>query len=299
MQPESPKKFPVVAVLISVILTAAIVGGGVYFWQNMQLEESEITTPEATPGQITTTKPSITSPLSGATIENATDGVKITGKAAPNSTVWLFPVSEMNPTCLSMATAETLGDKADASGNFEITYYPTGEMESWPSEFAIVAFGENQKYQLSWVDGVFCAPEEVKSDYFQLTLTTTQATPPTEKKIEEYLFVQDDTYRFRITGTARSCADYYDVKGVESKVDAIKSYGLFVVGSKSGWPSDSPSQTYNILSRETYDKFSPDELPGQPRILLQLAYGELLTAWDPQDSPPDMPQDCRINFEKF
>lgn len=42
MQPVSPKKFPVIAtVLISVVLTALIVGGGVYFWQAMQLKNVE------------------------------------------------------------------------------------------------------------------------------------------------------------------------------------------------------------------------------------------------------------------
>ncbi|MFH2136265.1 MAG: hypothetical protein ABII19_01330 [Patescibacteria group bacterium] len=42
MQPTSPKKFPTIAVvIIAVVLTALIVGGGVYFWQNMLLNEAE------------------------------------------------------------------------------------------------------------------------------------------------------------------------------------------------------------------------------------------------------------------
>ncbi|MFA5413285.1 MAG: hypothetical protein WC348_01975 [Patescibacteria group bacterium] len=41
-QPVSPKKFPTIAtVLISVVLTALIVGGGVYFWQAMQLQTAQ------------------------------------------------------------------------------------------------------------------------------------------------------------------------------------------------------------------------------------------------------------------
>ena len=286
--PETKKSHTLLAVITSVIVTAAIAGGGVYFWQNMQLEESEITTPEATPGQITTIKPSITSPLSGATIENATDGVKITGKAAPNSTVWLFPVSEMNPTCLSMATAETLGDKADASGNFEIIYTPYGDEKTWPSEFTIVAFGENQKYQLSWVDGVFCAPEEVKSDYFQLNLKT-----------PSNILFQDDTYRFRVVGTAESCADYYDVRIMESTKNSIKSYGVFAPGSKT-WGTDFPALgEYAIYTQAAYDKLPVNELQSKPRIILRLDNGDVLVWWHPQDSPSDMPKDCELNFEKF
>lgn len=171
MQSASSKKFPTsVAILIAVVLTAIIVGGGVYFWQNMQLKESEITTPEVTPAQTAVIKPTITSPRSGATVEKALDGVKIVGKAAPNSSVWLFQVSEMDPNCLSMASALTLGDMVNANGNFEITYTPSGEEENWPSEFAVVSLDPNQKYKLNWVSGVFCAPDEAKSDYFQLTL---------------------------------------------------------------------------------------------------------------------------------
>ena len=39
LERPSPKKFPtIVAVIISVVVTAGIVGGGVYYWQSMQLK---------------------------------------------------------------------------------------------------------------------------------------------------------------------------------------------------------------------------------------------------------------------
>ncbi len=41
MQPKNPKNFPVVAVIISVIVTAVVVGGGVYFWQAAQLKTAQ------------------------------------------------------------------------------------------------------------------------------------------------------------------------------------------------------------------------------------------------------------------
>lgn len=187
IQPEISKKFPIIAVvIIAVVLTALIVGGGVYFWQNMKLKEAEVAAPEVTPIQTAIVKPTVTSPLNGATIKNASDGVKITGKAAPNSTVWLFQVSEMDPNCLSMASNLTGGDRVDASGNFVMIYEPEGEMESWPSEFTVVSLNENQKYQLSWVNGIFCAPDETKSDNFQLILKP--ATTPTTYTNNEYGF---------------------------------------------------------------------------------------------------------------
>jgi hypothetical protein len=185
MPPVSPKKFPMsVAILIAVVLTALIVGGGVYFWQNMQ--SKEVAAPEVTPVQTAIVKPTVTSPLNGATVENATAGVRITGKAAPNSFVWLFPVSEMDSSCLSMATNLTGGDKVDANGNFEMIYEPEGEMESWPSEFTVVSLNENQKYQLNWVNGIFCMPDETKSDNFQLTLKP--STVPYTYTNNEYKF---------------------------------------------------------------------------------------------------------------
>jgi hypothetical protein len=178
-QPVSQKKFPAsAAVLIAVVLTAIIAGGGVYFWQNMQLEESEITTPEVTPVQTAIVKPTVASPLNGTTIENPLEGIKIIGKAAPNSFVWLFSVSEMDPDCLNLSLALTLGDRADANGNFEIDYTPDGEAESWPSEFAVVSLDETRKYQLKWLESMFCAPDEAKSDYFQLNLKSTAAAQP-------------------------------------------------------------------------------------------------------------------------
>ena len=283
------KSHTILAVIISVVVTAAIVGVGVYFWQNMESEEAEVTTPEVTPTQTTIIKPTVTSPQNGATVENALDGIKITGKAAPGSTVWLVGVGEMDPYCFPLADMLTLGDKADTSGNFELTYKPTGDPENWFNLFGVVSLDENQKYQLNWVNGTFCAPSEAKSDYFQLTLKQT----PTN------VLFQDDTYRFRITTTAKACEDYYDVKVIEPlTTDAKKSYGIFVPGSKN-WPQEYPAFSYAIYSQADYNKFSPTELPGKPEITLRVDNGNLLTWWQPQDSPPDMPQDCQLNFEKF
>lgn len=184
--PETKKGHTFLAVIISVVVTAAIAGGGVYFWQNIQSEEAEVAAPEVTPVQTTIIKPIVTSPQSGATVKNSPEGIKIMGKATPNSTVWLFAVSEMDPSCLSMDTNLTGGDKVDANGNFEMIYEPEGEMESWPSEFTVVSLNENQKYQLSWVNGVFCAPDETKSDDFQLILKP--STAPITYTNNEYKF---------------------------------------------------------------------------------------------------------------
>lgn len=170
VQPLSPKKFPVAAVLISVVLTAIIVGGGVYFWQNMQLKEAEVTAPEVTPIQTTTVKPTVTSPRSGETIGRAFGGVRITGKAAPNSSVWLFEVPEMDPGYLGFDEMLTGAERVDTSGNFEIIYTPFGEAESWPSEFSVVSLDQSQKYGLIWSTSKIFVPTEAKSDYFQLIL---------------------------------------------------------------------------------------------------------------------------------
>ncbi len=286
--PEAKKSHTLLAVIISVVVTAAIAGGGVYFWQNMQSEEAEVTSPEVTPVQTTIIKPIVTSPQSGATVENSPEGIKITGKAAPGSTVWLVGVGEMDPYCFPLADMLTLGDKADTSGNFELTYEPTGDPENWFNLFGVVSLDENQKYQLNWVDGVFCAPDEAKSDYFQLNLKT-----------PSNILFQDDTYRFRVVGTAESCADYYDVKIMESIENSIKSYGVFAPGSKT-WGTDFPALgTYAIYTQAAYDKLPVDELQSKPRIILRLDNGDVLAFWHPQDSPSDMPKDCELNFEKF
>lgn len=55
--PEAKKNHTVLAVIISVVVTAALVGGGVYFWQNMELktaEENSASATQALQQQITT-----------------------------------------------------------------------------------------------------------------------------------------------------------------------------------------------------------------------------------------------------
>lgn len=287
--PEMKKNHTLLTVIISVVVTAAIVGGGVYFWQNMESKEAEVTSPEVTPIQTATIKPTITSPQGGTTIENALDGVKITGKAAPGSTVWLVGVGEMDPFCFPLADMLTLGDKVDASGNFELTYKPTGDPGNWFNLFGVVSLDENQKYQLNWVNGTFCAPDEAKSDYFQLNLKT-----------PSNILFQDDTYRFRVIATAKECADYYDfkVKTTDIPKGALKAYSIFVPGSES-WPQNLSSGLDAIYTQEAYDKLSSDDMQIKPRIIFDLGDGKVIVKWDPQDSPPDMPQNCHLNFEKF
>ncbi len=288
--PEMKESHTLLAVIISVVVTAAIAGGGVYFWQNMESKEAESTVPESTSVQTTIVKPTVTSPQNWATVESALDGVKIAGKAAPNSSVWLFQVSEMDAYCLHLASALTLGDRPDANGNFEIDYIPEGDEESWPSEFAVVAIDESQKYQLRWVTGSFCAPEEATSDYFHWTLKQT-ATP---------VLFQDDAYHFRIIGTSKSCEDYYDIKVETTDVPAgaLKAYSVFAPGSKS-WPQGFSTGTYVVYTQEAYNKLPSDSLPGKPRIIFSLENGDVIVRWDPQDSPSDMPQGCKFNFERF
>jgi len=290
--PETKKSHTFLAVIISVIVTAAIAGGGIYYWQNKLLNEVEETTSEGTPVQTTIIKPIVTSPQSGTTIENVSDGVKIVGKAAPNSFVWLFSVSEMDPDCLNLGLSLTLGDRVDANGNFEIDYAPSDEA-SWPSEFAVVSLDETQKYQLKWLESMFCAPDEAKSDAFQLTFKPTTTN----------ILLQDDTYHFRIIGTAKSCTDYYSARMIEQPDYAKKIYGIFASGSKS-WPQEQPAFTYAIYTQKVYDSSVKELFLGYmkidlPQIVLHLDNGDLLTQWPSRDIPADMPKDCEFNFEKF
>jgi outer membrane murein-binding lipoprotein Lpp len=125
-----------------------------------------------------------------------------------------------------------------------------------------------------------------------------QAAAAAENKIEEYLLFQDDTYHFRVAGTTKSCADYYDFKVREALAGSIKSYDIFVPGSKS-WAQGYPLEAYAIYTEESYNKLPSGEMVSKPQIIMRLDNGDLLTWWQPQDSPPDIPQDCRINFERF
>ncbi len=288
--PEAKKSHTLLAVIISVVVTAALVGGGVYYWQNILLNEAEETTSEVTPVQTATIKPIVTSPQSGATVEDVSKGVKIIGKAAPNSFVWLFQIWEEAPDCLNLSSALTLGDRTDTSGNFEINYIPDGNEESWSSEFSVVSLNESQKYQLKWLENTFCAPDDAKSNYFELTL----------KRPATNILFQDDIYRLRITDTTKECGDFYSARVIEGIDFAKKIYGIFASGSES-WPQGQPVFTYAIYTRKIYDELSMSKMFGDnmPQIIMYLDSGDLLTQWPSQASPSDVPQECQIHFEKF
>ncbi len=70
----------------------------------------------------------------------------------------------------------------------------------------------------------------------------------------------------------------------------LVSYPVLVPGSKS-W-GNSEWFGFNIYSKEEYAKLDPNEPPGTPQIVLTLDKGLLLTRWDAQDAPQDIPKDC-------
>ena len=107
---------------------------------------------------------------------------------------------------------------------------------------------------------------------------------------------QDNDYHIKFT-TSKDCKDFYSIKTVEENMDALRNYGVFVPGSSS-WPKDSVWYHYSLYTQATYDKFSPNELPGKPQIELRLSSGELLTLWSPQDGPSDTPN-CKIEVKQF
>lgn len=111
------------------------------------------------------------------------------------------------------------------------------------------------------------------------------------------ILYQDNDYHIKFT-TTKDCKDFYSVKTVTDKLkEAVRNYGVFVPGSKS-WSKDFPWYYYSLYTQKTYDQFSPEELPGKPKIELRLDSGELLTSWSPQDGPTDVPN-CGVKVEKF
>jgi hypothetical protein len=103
-----------------------------------------------------------------------------------------------------------------------------------------------------------------------------------------------------VIATAKECADYYDFKVKTTNIPkgALKAYSTFVPGSES-WPQDLSSGLDAIYTQEAYDKLSSEDMQIKPRIIFDLGDGKVIVTWDPQDSPPDMPQNCHLNFEKF
>jgi len=183
----------ILAVALAVIITAIIVGGGVYWWQMSSASvgqqqiaalqnqivdlqravETKAQAPVAEEAaEIPDVKPTVTSPLSGTTIPSPIRGLKVLGKAKPGTSVWLFPVPEMDPECLHIEASLAGPDLVDQNGNFELEFdfTPSGDYAEWrPREFSVVSMDSNQKYHIPWTgEGGFCIPFETKSDYFNI-----------------------------------------------------------------------------------------------------------------------------------
>ncbi|MBI5071805.1 hypothetical protein HZB93_02855 [Candidatus Falkowbacteria bacterium] len=345
--PKPKKGHTVLAVIISVIATAAIAGGGVYFWQNLQLqtaEENLTNAKQSLQQQIDDLTARLESPECSTAEPCLGDFVCDKGKC-------VAPVADQveNWSLYQENTGVQVGsgkcsnqefnsflDQANSGSRKTLNLYGvilvvTPNYNSWTNE-KFVGFGnDNTAFcnvggfsplraysdKLLWVGGCGtggAAPEPEEPGYVEKmaalalceqTLTdiryqlSSGTITPTEKKIEEYLLFQDDTYNFRITGTTKSCADYYDVKIMESSENSIKSYGIFAPGSKV-WGTEFPAWgEYSIYTQAAYDKLPSGEMLSKPQIILHLKNGDLLAWWQPQDSPPDMPQDCWFNFERF
>ncbi len=118
---------------------------------------------------------------------------------------------------------------------------------------------------------------------------------PAEGKVA--VLYEDDDYSLRFTAP-KSCADFYKIETADLNLNEIRSYGVFVPGSKS-WPTDAPWYYFSLYTQEAYDQFDPLELPGKPQIELRLASGDLLTSWNPQDGPNEASLDCLVEAEEF
>ncbi|OGY43244.1 MAG: hypothetical protein A2820_01210 [Candidatus Buchananbacteria bacterium RIFCSPHIGHO2_01_FULL_40_35] len=116
-------------IVLAVLITAVVVGGGVYYWQTQNstkvLPVEKVTsqpttsdTQEAvTQPVVKSNKPIITYPANGSTV----NGVTIKGTAKPNSEIWAYvnyPKNEM--ACITSNSYASGGaSTVDAKGNFE------------------------------------------------------------------------------------------------------------------------------------------------------------------------------------
>src|SRR3990167_4781378 len=117
-------------IVLSVVITAVVVGGGVYYWQTQNFTtvlpvEKETVSQPTTPATnnavtqpvVKSNKPVITYPANGSTV----DGVTIKGTAKPNSEIWAYvnyPENEM--ACITSNSYASGGaSTVDAKGNFE------------------------------------------------------------------------------------------------------------------------------------------------------------------------------------
>jgi len=169
------------SVIIS-ILIAVIIGGAVYTWawqvigvKDRQIKDlqQELISQSAPPVKEITPEVQIEKPTVTSIEKNSEGNFVIKGKAKPNSSVWLYQVPEMDEDCLVLGTdALNLADLADENGNFEKIYTPSEDILKHLEfyEFAIVSIDSEKKYDLSWIENKFCAPNETKSEYFKLSL---------------------------------------------------------------------------------------------------------------------------------
>ncbi|MDP1760021.1 MAG: hypothetical protein Q8L01_00955 [Candidatus Woesebacteria bacterium] len=116
-------------IVLAMVVTAVVVGGGVYYWQTQNSTEvlpvEKVTTqPTAsdtkeavTQPVVKSNKPVITYPANGSTV----NGVTIKGTAKPNSEIWAYvnyPKNEL--ACISSNSYASGGaGTVDKNGNFE------------------------------------------------------------------------------------------------------------------------------------------------------------------------------------
>lgn len=167
-------------IIVVVMVMAVLVGGSTYWAMQLSLDsikmkidvlENRVENLQVVPQAeeevceeetITAVKPTIISPENGATIDDPSEEVVFKGKAEPNSSVWLFAVSEMDPACLTMDSVLSGPEMVGENGNYEITYLPSSQdSELGPRPFAVVSIDTESKYEMSWVNGVFCLPLDI------------------------------------------------------------------------------------------------------------------------------------------
>ena len=116
-------------IVLAVVITAVVVGGGVYYWQTQNstkvLPVEKVTTQPTTSDTkeaitqpvVKSNKPVITYPANGSTV----NGVTIKGTAKPNSEIWAYvnyPKNEL--ACISINSYANGGaSTVNSKGNFE------------------------------------------------------------------------------------------------------------------------------------------------------------------------------------
>lgn len=331
-QPASPKKFPTsVAVLLAVVLTAVIAGGGVYFWQNMQLQRAE--------NDLASVRQSSQQQIDDLKAKQSSAPASLAEQVASEIENWSLykenPNVKVGAGKCGNQEFENFLNRANSGSRKTLvlnglTLVITPNYDNWSNEEFMDFNNDNTAFcevggfyplhaypdELLWRGACSsgAGPEPGEPGYAEkvaalnqcqdtvneisIFFSTLAAPKLTERKIESYLLFQDDTYRFRVTATAKTCADYYSIIAIEPLENSLRSYGIFAPGSKV-WGTNFPASTCAIYTQAAYAKLPSGEMQSKPEIILRLDNGNLLTEWQPQDSPPDMPQGCQLNFEKF